>query len=617
MLDDIEIKSRKMLKPSASTSDNLRILKLSLFDQLAPRSYVPILFNYLPSSTSSYDKLEKSLAETLTKFYPFAGRFGKDDPFSIDCNDEGVEYVQTKVNADDLPEFLHRQANDIESSLLHLLPVMVHMPSTPLLGVQVNVFNNGGIAIGINVSHIIADAFTIATFVKEWATTCLITGTISTQDTTNNNYLPSFGQLSSLFPARVLLQLPSPPNTSTTDPEIVTRRFVFDALTIENLRKTIKDDSTTDDDDMIKQPSRVVVVMSVIWKVLTHISSAKNGNLRDSSLGFSINLRGKLSCVPSSEHALGNYGMIGIANMEADEARKDELNDFVKLVGNTIRDTCAAIGKAESVDDISSLNVNNQKKAVEKLVQGDKMDNYITTSWCKLPWYEADFGWGKPFWVSPVGFNAIEGAFLMDTKDGNGIQVAVCLKEKNMTEFEKHLDILSSTPIVGENETTKISCFALLCLLLPIFFIHHKPMFGYEINKPVGEVVVITCKPEYAYGSAGSPPDIPRVTALKSHIINQAARHVLANTLNSSRRLFLSCKYVNHKLHSTFPWYKADFGWRKPWWVSSVSKNYEGISLMDTKDGDGIQVWIALKENDMVQFERDPYILSNTLESSI
>ncbi|KAG5105929.1 hypothetical protein JHK82_042899 [Glycine max] len=28
-------------------------------------------------------------------------------------------------------------------------------------------------------------------------------------------------------------------------------------------------------------------------------------------------------------------------------------------------------------------------------------------------------------------------------------------------------------------------------------------------GKLVGEVAKITCKPEYAYGSAGSPPDIP------------------------------------------------------------------------------------------------------------
>ncbi|KAG5625407.1 hypothetical protein H5410_010625 [Solanum commersonii] len=285
---------------------------------------------------------EKSLAETLTKFYPFAGKFGKDDPLiSIDCNDEGVEYVQTKVNADDLPEYLG-QANNIESSLLDLiLPVMIHMPSSPLVS--------------------------------------------------------------------KVLQLPSPPNTSTTGPEVVTRRFVFDALAIENLRKTIKDDSTTyTDDDMIKQPSRVVVVMPLLWKVLARISSAKNGNSRDSSLTFAINLRGKLSCVPSSEHVLGNYVMYGIANMAADEARKDELNGFVKSVGNTIRDTCVAIGKASSVDDISSLAVNNLTKGVEKLLQGHKMDFYGSTSWCKFSWYEADFGWGKPFWVSPVSFGAFE-----------------------------------------------------------------------------------------------------------------------------------------------------------------------------------------------------------------
>ncbi|NP_001266195.1 AT1 protein [Solanum lycopersicum] len=447
---DIEIQSRKLLKPSASTPDNLRRLKLSLFDQLALRTYIPVLFNYLPSSSStSYDdELEKSLAETLTKFYPFAGRFAKDiDPFSIDCNDEGVEYVQTKVNADDLAQFLRGQAhNDSESSLIDLLPIKdvePSSPSSPLFGVQVNVFNNGGVTIGIQISHIVADAFTMATFVNEWAHTCLTGRTVS------NN--PGFGQLSLLFPAKVL-QFPSPSpdlntNTTTTGPnyKIVTRRFVFDALAIENLRKTIKDN-----DMMMKQPSRVVVIMSLMWKVLTHISSAKNnGNSRDSSLGFPINMRGKLSCTaPSLEHALGNYGMMGIADRKA-RRKDDELNDFVKLVGNTIWNTCEAIGKAESVDDISSLAFNNHIKGVEKLLQEDKMDVYGTTSWCKLPWYEADFGWGKPFWVSPVGLNLIEGAILMDTKDGNGVQLTICLKEKNMTEFEKHLHIFSSTPILG------------------------------------------------------------------------------------------------------------------------------------------------------------------------
>ncbi|XP_015081946.1 acetyl-CoA-benzylalcohol acetyltransferase-like [Solanum pennellii] len=410
---DIEIETRKMLKPSAPTPDNLRTLKLSLFDQLARSAYVAVLFNYLPNSTSSYnhDELEKSLAETLTKFYPFAGRFGKDDPFSIDCNDEGVEYVQTKVNAHDLAKFLSKAAadnnnNNIESSLLHLLTIIDHQPSSPsspLLGVQVNVFNNGGISIGIQISHIVADAFTLATFVNEWAHT-----NMPQDNDDDNNYLPSFGQLLSLFPARVI-QLPSfDPNTLTsTCTTNVTKRFVFDALEIENLKKkTIKEDST-----MMRQPTRLVVVMSLLWKVLAHISSDKNnGNSRDSFFGFVMCLRGR---IPSLERVVGTFSIPEIANTEGGEY---ELNDFVKLIGNRIGETCAAIGKAsKSVDDISSLTINNQIKILEKILQRDKIDIYGTTSWCKYPWYEADFGWGKPFWVSPVSVGIHELIILMDT----------------------------------------------------------------------------------------------------------------------------------------------------------------------------------------------------------
>ncbi|TMW89781.1 hypothetical protein EJD97_016631 [Solanum chilense] len=317
-----------MLKPSAPTPDNLRTLKLSLFDQLDRYAYVAVLFNYLPNSTSSYnhDELEKSLAETLTN----------------------------KAAADN-------NNNNIESSLLHLLPIIDHQPSSPsspLLGVQVN--------------------------------------------------LPSFD-----------------PNTltSTCTPNVI-KRFVFDALAIENLKKTIKDDST-----MMRQPTRLVVVMSLLWKVLAHISSDKNkGNSRNSSFGSVMCLRGR---IPSLERVVGTFSIPEIANMEGGEY---ELNDFVKLIGNRIGETCAAIGKASKlVDDISSLTINNQIKIIEKILQRDNIDIYGTTSWCKYPWDEADFGWGKPFCVNPVSVGIHELIILMDTKYGDGIEIIVTMKENDMT----------------------------------------------------------------------------------------------------------------------------------------------------------------------------------------
>ncbi|KAH0767070.1 hypothetical protein KY285_002941 [Solanum tuberosum] len=400
-----------MLKPSTPTPNHLRTLKLSFFDQLALPVYVPILFYYLPSvDIISCDKLQNFLAETLTKFYPLAGRFSEDDDeLSIHCNDEGVEPPK-----------------------IDLLPEMDHQPSCPLLGIQVNLFNCGGLVIGTYISHKIADAFTLATFVKEWAYTSF-TGTLKAGS------LPSFDHLSSLFPTRVLSETTQFPSyiINTTRPKIVTRRFIFDALAIANLKNTIEDSTAI-------RPTRVVLIMSLIWKVLVGISTAKNGHSRDSSLLFLINLRGKSNLPSLDNDALGNCTMYGIANYM--EARKDhELNDFVKLVGNTIGDTCVAIGKAESVDDISSLIVNNQRKVIEKFAQGDEIDVYPSTSWCRFCWYETDFGWGKPFWVSLVECDAFEGISLMDTKDGDGIEAWVSLKENDMAQFERYPNILSST----------------------------------------------------------------------------------------------------------------------------------------------------------------------------
>ncbi|KAH0767058.1 hypothetical protein KY285_002929 [Solanum tuberosum] len=425
---EIQIQMRKMIKPSTPTPNHLRSLKLSFFDQGAPRLYVPILFHYLPTGECNRElgiiekceKLQNSLAETLTSFYPLAGRF-MEDKFLIHCNDVGVEYVESKVNMN-LAEFL-RRGPKIEL-LDDLLPEM-DQSSSPLLGVQVNLFNCGGLVMGIQISHIIADAFTLATFLNEWANTSL-TGT-------TKDCLPSFGHLSSLFPPRVISAGPQFSLPSKEGPKIITKRFVFDAFAIANLKDRINPSAIF---------TRVVVVMSLIWKVLMGISSAKHGHSRDSSFLFPINLRGK-SKLSSLEHAQGNFYVTVAATLEANEMRR-ELHEFVNSIGSTARNTSLSIGKAASVDEIMSLSINCGSEIINKFVQGDAIDIYPSTSWCRFPWYEADFGWGKPMWVSSVG-KTFEVISLFDTKAGDGIEAWVSLKENDMIEFERDTQILAST----------------------------------------------------------------------------------------------------------------------------------------------------------------------------
>ena len=56
--------------------------------------------------------------------------------------------------------------------------------------------------------------------------------------------------------------------------------------------------------------------------------------------------------------------------------------------------------------------------------------------------------------------------------------------------------------------------------------------------------------------------------------------------------------------------YQTDFGWGKPIWLSPTgvgSKNI--ICLTDTREGDGIEAFVTLEEQEMAVFERDEELL--------
>ena len=53
-----------------------------------------------------------------------------------------------------------------------------------------------------------------------------------------------------------------------------------------------------------------------------------------------------------------------------------------------------------------------------------------------------------------------------------------------------------------------------------------------------------------------------------------------------------------------FPFYGDDFGWGKPAWMTRCHTPVEMISLQDTECGDGIEAWVTLDKQDMLQFQQ-------------
>lgn len=81
-------------------------------------------------------------------------------------------------------------------------------------------------------------------------------------------------------------------------------------------------------------------------------------------------------------------------------------------------------------------------KETKQLFHGDDLAVYRYSSWCRFPIYEADFGWGKPIWVTIGGCELKNSIIMMDTRSGDGIEAIVNLEKEDMDVFEKDLELL-------------------------------------------------------------------------------------------------------------------------------------------------------------------------------
>ncbi|KAK2997166.1 hypothetical protein RJ639_025200 [Escallonia herrerae] len=251
---EVEVISKENIKPASLTHLHLRKYKLSGLDQLFNHLYAPLVFYYPNSENVASEnvihersqRLKQSLSETLTRFYPFAGRIK--DELHIECNDDRVYYVQTRVK-DRPSDFLSQPDNKLIHKLLPYDPNSMSSNSeTYLVMIQVNFFDCGGVAISLCTSHKLIDGHTYAVFLKAWT---------ETARGSSEKIYPSF-IAPSLFPPNPslakgssIIMLPSKHKIS----KCVTRRICFNASAISALKEKAE--------AAIQNPSRAVTVASL------------------------------------------------------------------------------------------------------------------------------------------------------------------------------------------------------------------------------------------------------------------------------------------------------------------------------------------------------------------
>ncbi|KAL6201904.1 hypothetical protein ACLB2K_025616 [Fragaria x ananassa] len=344
---------------------------------------------------------------------------------SICCDDRGAAFIEARVNCRVL-EILKSPDTEMLKCLFPAAVDSTQALTGYLLLVQVNFFECGGLAIAINISRKVADAFTFSRFIKSWAAAVAL-GSKCTTDHHPIMHPIEFGAAASLYPAQDFLNAPRKFQKRVPE-SCTTRRFVFDASSIADLKSKATSAA-------VPSPTRNEVVSALIWKCAMEASRSNSGSIRPSLWSQALNMR-KRSGQEFTENLLGNF----VWSMAA-VTTESEVD---------LRSLVARFRKCLEAYNVTYPNGVTAEQAYQKIKESAGnflankcMDKYSCSNWCRFPFYETNFGWGKPSWVSIRSFPYKNTVILMDAKDGNGIEAHLTLLEEDMAIFESNKELIA------------------------------------------------------------------------------------------------------------------------------------------------------------------------------
>ncbi|XP_009588593.1 acylsugar acyltransferase 3-like [Nicotiana tomentosiformis] len=402
--------SQKIIKPSSPTPFSHRIHKLSLMDQMGTRTYMPISFFYPKQDTAiSLEPtkvsqiLEKSLSKVLTAYYPFAGRV-RDNSF-IECNDMGINLSQVRIDCP-MSSIFNQPRTDIEKLIFPKDPWSTSTDS--LIVAQLNHFECGGIVLSACISHNVADAYSMANFVRDWALVAL----------------DSEAKPSPLFNGASIFQPANYSAPQVADPsrkQNASKRYHFSASKLKALKARSQIPPTT-----------VEAVTAFLCKC------ANTPTFKPSLLIQAVNLRG------TSNDALVPAGLVGNAVLPyvVSAANEEDLN-LQRLIGELRegKEKVHNMLKYIKSEELLCSRVSELATQINEQTSSNAFSIYRFSSLRKLPFRDINFGWGRPTRVDIATF-PVNMFVLLDNQNGDGVEVLVNLDEGEMSGFESNEELL-------------------------------------------------------------------------------------------------------------------------------------------------------------------------------
>lgn len=347
----------------------------------------------------------------------------------IDCNDMGAYLSEARVKFP-MSELEKRQNSHMRGfGLPPSFASAEYLNNDPsLLLIQFSYFECGGMALGICMSHKLGDMSTLFTFYRDWASIVI----------DQNKHVPTphfFGP--SLFP---------PLNDQNLVKELKIK-MIFNPLAylffgtskLEELKNKLVASASL---GAVEKPTRVEVVTALVFKCALEASKKVSGGFRPAGMIFTINLR-PMTVPPLPMDSVGNLsvGLI-IPTPKEEDITLERLVSKIRDAKVKVKDEYVK-GRKNGTDPSLELVMDQMNKTAS-----GELDLYICTSWCRQPFYEVDFGRGKPsmaYFPDQVGGKNV--FMFRDRRDGDGIEVFASLEVEEMAEFLTNQDLLAFASI--------------------------------------------------------------------------------------------------------------------------------------------------------------------------
>ncbi|KAL6659375.1 hypothetical protein ACP70R_003415 [Stipagrostis hirtigluma subsp. patula] len=396
----------------------------------------------LPPFASVVAALRASLAETVARFPPLAGRIvhlPSTGDAAIDCTERGVAggvrflVAESDDDSAEAAQLAGDPDHDVEAFRL-LVPTLDagELPAETMAA-QVTRLPGGGVALGVAMHHAVVDGRSVWRFLQAWAAACRGEGEADAAAAP-----PTFDRAAVRLPggeelARSVLRKYAPDLPKATmagflvHPNLSRRTFTVSAQQMRRLKQRIADHTA------LPPPSSFVAVVALSWVSFVwarHRAGAVSPD-DEVTVFFFADGRARLDPPPGD----GYFGTC-IAGCLARATARDLLAGEGAGALALARAAAAVAGEVRRAAE-EPLALWDWMEVVER-VDLARMANVSAST--RFPAYEAsDFGWGPPSRTELVTMNHDGQIVLLAGKGGAGaVQASVSIHPAQMDAFKAH-----------------------------------------------------------------------------------------------------------------------------------------------------------------------------------